>query len=68
MNKCAVQINFTQPQLKPQNPGPDGRYGCTSLIMKMYRNELSREIAKIQFTENSMACMQLREEWEYVEI
>jgi hypothetical protein len=40
---CAKQ--FTQPQLKPQNPGPDGRYGCTSLIMKMYRNELSREIA-----------------------
>jgi hypothetical protein len=31
--------------LKPQNPGPDGRYGYTSLIREMYRNELSREIA-----------------------
>jgi hypothetical protein len=39
---CANQ--FTQPQLKPPNPGPDGRYGYTSLITKMYRNGLSREI------------------------
>ncbi len=62
---CANQ--FTQPQLKPPNPEPDGRYGYTSLITKMYRNELSREIAN-PVHGNSMACMQLREEWEYAEI
>jgi len=63
---CANQ--FTQPQLKPQNPAPDGRCGYNLINYENVQKWVKQRNCKPSSQKTQMACVQLREEREYAEI